>query len=117
MDCEQIARDELVEKYLSGRLESPLERELQVHLLECHECLALLESCEAARDELASRAAILSELPNQQIRGSGRGWLEWFTPARTAALAGLATIVIVATVALVHSGLISGRDQQAGSGT
>src|SRR5713226_9650614 len=61
MDCEQIARDELVEKYLQGRLEPALERDFQVHLLECPECLALLETCEDIRDDLAPQAAAIEQ--------------------------------------------------------
>jgi hypothetical protein len=113
MDCEQVEREELVEKYLSGRLEPPLERDLQVHLLECRECLALLETCEAARDELAAQAA---ELPANQARGSRPGWQAWFVPWRVAAFTGLGIAVIVTAVIAVRTRVISRRTPQVQNG-
>jgi hypothetical protein len=117
MDCAQVARDELLEKYLNGQLESELERELQVHLLECRECLALLETCEEARDELAGRAAVLAEVPEKPIRGAGRSRLPWLSPLPAALLAGVATVVIVAAVFVSRTGMWSGHGQQAKNGS
>ena len=105
MDCEQIARDELVEKYLQGRLEPALESDFQVHVLECPECLALLETCEDIRDDLAPRAAAIeqkSEKPFWSLGGL-------VVPRRTAALAGLACLAVVVVAVGVRTGWIPGR--------
>src|SRR5260370_38057765 len=105
MDCEQIAGDELVEKYLQGRLEPALESDFQVHVLECPECLALLETCEDIRDDLAPQAAAIeqkSEKPFWSLGGL-------VVPRRTAALAGLACLAVMVFAVGVRTGWIPGR--------
>ena len=113
MDCEQVARDELVEKYLSGQLEPTLQRDLQVHILECPECLALLETCEDIRDDLAPRAAAIRQKSEKRSWSLGPLLLSW----RSAALAGLACVVVVAAVLGVRTGWISGHGMHNADGT
>src|SRR5579859_2505131 len=113
MDCEQVARDELVEKYLSGQLEPPLQRDFQVHILECPECLALLETCEDIRDDLAPRAAAINQKYEKRFWNLGSLRLPW----RTAALAGLGCVVVLAVVLGLRTGWISGRGGHVSNGT
>src|SRR5579859_2040060 len=105
MNCAQIARDELIEKYLNGQLAPPLQRDLQVHILECPECLALLETCEDIRDDLAPRAAAINQKYEMRFWNLAPFRLSW----RTAALAGLGCVVVVAVVLGVRTGWISGH--------
>jgi hypothetical protein len=55
MDCQVVAQEELAEKYVSGRLDQGLHDELEIHILECPECAALLEMYEETRAELVAR--------------------------------------------------------------
>src|SRR5260370_35327989 len=105
MDCEQIAGDELVEKYLQGQLEPGLESDFQGHVQECPECLALLETCEDIRDDLAPRAAAIEQKSEKPFWSMGG----LIVPRRTAALAGLACLVVVAVAVGVRTGWIPGR--------
>src|SRR6266849_2080443 len=105
MNCQQVARDELVEKYLNGQLEPALERDFQVHILECPECLALLETCEDIRDDLAPQAATLEQKSEKPFWSLG-GLL---VPRRTAALAGLVCMARVAALVGLRTGVIPGR--------
>ena len=77
MNCQQVADGELVEKYLSGRLESSLQDEFEIHILECQHCLALLETCEAAQADLARRAPAIRQMPVKPVTA----W-SWFTERR-----------------------------------
>jgi len=107
MNCEQVARDELVEKYLNGQLEPAVEHDFQVHILECRECVALLETYEDIRDDLAPQAAAIeqkSEKPFWSLGGL-------VVPRRTAALAGLACLVVVVVAVGVRTGWIPGRGE------
>jgi len=102
MNCEQVARDELIEKYLNGQLETALERDFQVHILDCPECLALLETCEDIRDDLAERTPVVGWTPKKRIWNLGSARFPW----RIAALAGLASLAAVIVVVGVRTGVI-----------
>jgi hypothetical protein len=52
MDCQRITDDELVESYLNGRLDPAVQDELEVHILECPQCLARAEALNAIRANL-----------------------------------------------------------------
>ncbi len=54
MDCQRIADDELVEKYLNGRLDPALQDDLEIHLLSCPHCLAQAETLKTIRVGLAA---------------------------------------------------------------
>ncbi len=56
MECQELHRDELAEKYLNGRLDSATRDEFEVHILECARCLRSLEAIQILRQELAARA-------------------------------------------------------------
>jgi hypothetical protein len=72
MDCQKLDRDEIVEKYLGGKLDSAAEDEFEVHLLECARCLHAVEIVQAVTNDLAERAhEIRAQTPVQS------GWLRW----------------------------------------
>ena len=56
MECRQLHRDELAEKYLSGRLDPAARDEFEVHILECAHCLRRVEALQALRQELVESA-------------------------------------------------------------
>jgi len=103
MNCQQVAEDEIVEKYLAGRLESSLQDDFEVHVLECRECQALLETCQAARSVLVARG---TEVPATKSPASASGRWGWFTPQRVASLAALAALVVIVLLAAGRGGLI-----------
>lgn len=104
MDCEQVAREELVEKHLHGQLEPALDLDFQAHILECRKCLALLETCEDIRDDLAPQAAAIRQKPERPFWSLG-GFL---VSPRVAALAGLACLAVVIVAVGVRTGVIPG---------
>jgi hypothetical protein len=106
MNCQQVAEGEIVEKYLTGRLESSLQDDFEVHLLECRECLALLETCEAARPVLAAQGGEISQATERQAQARERWRWGWFTPQRVAGAASLAALMVIALLAAVWGGLI-----------
>ncbi len=56
MDCQELDRKELAEKYVSGQLDPALQDEFETHILECPRCLRTLEVLQNVRDDLADRA-------------------------------------------------------------
>jgi hypothetical protein len=107
MNCQQVAENEIVEKYLTGRLDSALQDEFEVHVLECHECQALLETCQAARSVLAAQGAEVPQATKRNASASRR-W-GWFTPQRVASLTALAALLVIVLLAAVQAGLIPWR--------
>ena len=55
MDCRRVAEEELVEKYVSGKLHSPLQDEFEIHFLECTTCAAMVEMYEELQTALFAR--------------------------------------------------------------
>jgi anti-sigma factor RsiW len=44
MQCQELHRDELAEKYLNGQLDPAAQDEFEIHLLECVQCLRQVEA-------------------------------------------------------------------------
>ncbi|HLQ51702.1 MAG TPA: hypothetical protein VK129_09410 [Terriglobales bacterium] len=84
MNCQHVADDELVERYLNGQLEPALQDDFEVHILECPHCLARAETLSAARAGLAQRAHEIRLLPARAGRRLRLAWL------------GIAAVLIVA---------------------
>jgi hypothetical protein len=101
MNCRQVAEGEIVEKYLTGRLESSVQDDFEVHVLECRECLALLETCETARSALAAKG-------EPAMAAERRPW-GWFTPRRIVVAGALAALIVIALLAAMRSGLVRWR--------
>ena len=88
MDCDRVAREDVLESYLGDRL-SPDDRDaLEQHCFECGRCFEELRLLESIRTELR-RAADTSAL--QTRRG-----LTWLAPA-----AGVAAVVLLASAVLL----------------
>ena len=56
MDCQEVARGELAEEYLRGRLEATQQDDFEAHILECEHCLRTVEALQALRNDLKRRA-------------------------------------------------------------
>lgn len=75
MNCQRVADDELVERYLNGQLDAALQDDLEVHILACPHCLARAEGLSAARASLAQRAHEIRLLPAKNARRLRLAWL------------------------------------------
>jgi hypothetical protein len=75
MNCQRIAEDELVERYLNGQLEDALQDDLEVHILECPHCLERAEALRLARASLAERAPAIRSLPAKGTLQRRLGWV------------------------------------------
>lgn len=72
MNCPELSRDDLLEKYLRRELGPAEQDEFETHILECAGCLQALETFQAVWDGLTERAhEIRLHTP---VRG---GWLRW----------------------------------------
>jgi anti-sigma factor RsiW len=56
MECQDLHRDEVAEKYLNGQLDAATRDEFEVHLLECVRCLQHVEAIQILRQELSEHA-------------------------------------------------------------
>ena len=74
MDCQEVARGELAEEYLQGRLEAAQQDDFEAHILECEHCLRTVETLQAVRNDLKRRTHEIRAHPGS--RGSFRwSWL------------------------------------------
>ena len=93
MDCQELDRKELAEKYVSGQLDPALQDEFETHILECPRCLRTLEVLQNVRDDLADRAhEIRAHSSVQRVRS--RWWV--------AAVPVLAIVVVVVFFRVWH---------------
>jgi hypothetical protein len=109
VNCRQIAEEELLEKYLAGRLESPLRDDFEVHILECPKCQRDLEMLEELRSGLAAKA---NEI--RQQAGPVSRFRPLFIPTRlrAAGWAAVASVILAVTIVGVR---IAGRHAQGNS--
>ncbi len=90
MDCQRIRRDELIESYLSHRLDEALSDEVETHVLGCPECCGLLEELQGVRDGLeASAASIRTTVTKPSV------FRFWRHIATVGFAAGLTVILVV----------------------
>ena len=69
-DCGKTDRNELAEKYLNGQLDGAEQDTLEIHILECEQCLDTVELLQAVRFDLTERASVIrTQTP------AVRGWL------------------------------------------
>jgi len=52
MDCDQIEREELIEKYLTGRLDRAEQEEFEAHYFSCSKCLQKLQVSRLLQEKL-----------------------------------------------------------------
>ncbi len=89
MDCDQVQREEIAEKYVLGVLSPEDQEAYELHILECPRCR---EECQT---HLALRAAMQAGAAEEKV-----GWLQRTPWWQWAAAAGVAGILVVAGVAL-----------------
>src|SRR5215467_7908996 len=77
MDCQEIARSELAEEYLHGRLDAARQDDFEAHILECEKCLRAVEALQTVCYDLAERAHEVRAYP---VSG-GRRWWSWVAVA------------------------------------
>ncbi|PYX11956.1 MAG: hypothetical protein DMG85_03890 [Acidobacteria bacterium] len=68
MECQELHRSELAEKYLNGQLDPATRDDFEVHILECPQCLQDVEAVLALREQLADRAPQIRA--DSQMEGS-----------------------------------------------
>ncbi len=81
MNCQRVSDDELVERYLNGQLDPAVQDDLEVHILECPECLSRAEALSAIRANLAPRARKIGS-PAKTTRRQQVAWMRrWILSA------------------------------------
>jgi len=86
MDCRELERNELVEKYVSGHLDPALEDDFEIHLLECPRCQQAVEVLQNVAHDLAERA---HEVRSQSSsRKAGFRW-QWAAALPAVVIVGL----------------------------
>jgi tetratricopeptide (TPR) repeat protein len=89
MDCEQIKREEMVERYLLGRLSESEQDAFELHYFECAHCFDEVKAHRSLREELARQRATIR---TEAVRASA-GW-------RWAWAVGAAAAVVVVSLGL-----------------
>ena len=72
MECQELHRSELAEKYFNGQLDPATRDDFEVHILECPQCLQDVEAVLALREQLADRASQIraySKIEGSQFLG------------------------------------------------
>ncbi len=89
MNCEQVARDDVVEKYLLGQLSEAEQEAFELHYFQCAACFEELATRRQLQEELARpRAAV-------QAEPAGRPGLAWrWVWAPVAAAAALVILTV-----------------------
>jgi len=76
MDCDQIEREEIIEKYLTGRLDKAGQEEFEAHFFSCPECLRKLQVSRMLQEKLWEKGDKI--LPQTQkparVRVGRRAW-------------------------------------------
>jgi tetratricopeptide (TPR) repeat protein len=92
MDCDQIEREEIIEKYLTGRLDRAEQKEFETHWFGCRECKQKLQVSRMLQEKLWEKGdEILS-----QTQKSPRVWIK----RRVWAYSAAAAVLIIAAAAL-----------------
>ena len=68
MECQELHRSELTEKYLNGQLDPATRDDFEVYILECPRCLQNVEAVLVLRRQLADRDSQIRA--DSQIEGS-----------------------------------------------
>jgi len=92
MNCDQIEQEELIEKYLTGRLERADQEEFEAHYFSCPKCLQKLQVSRLLQEKLWEKGeTILPRSPRpHRVRVGRRAW----------AVSAAAVVISVAAVAL-----------------
>jgi hypothetical protein len=98
MDCEQIKREELLEKYLADRLQPEAQDAVETHILECSGCVQELEARLLLRSELTLNAGEIRTKTVEKF-----SFFRW----QALALASVLVALLGGGYAGFHSGLFS----------
>lgn len=114
MECRELHRNELAEKYLNGHLDPGAQDDFETHILECDDCLRRVEAVQALRRELAARAHQIRAY--SQVEHFRFRW-KWLTVAAFSLVVCGLTFVELRTVKAPHpatTGVQSPVSQEAG---
>jgi tetratricopeptide (TPR) repeat protein len=92
MDCNQIERDDIIEKYLTGRLDGAEQEEFEVHYFGCSKCRERLEVSRLLQEKLWEQGEKI--LPQMKKPSGAR------IRRRAWAISAAAVVLIVAAAAL-----------------
>jgi tetratricopeptide (TPR) repeat protein len=87
MNCTEIEREEIIERYAAGALADSEREELEKHYFGCEECFHNVQTCRAAG------SAIRREEQTIRAEGRGRAFPRMLWPALALVAAGLITFV------------------------
>jgi len=109
MNCDQIEREEIIEKYLTGRLEGAEKKEFEDHWFGCPECQQKLQVSRMVQEKLWEKGdKILSQAEKPaRIRVGRRVW----------AYSAAAAVLIISVAALWWQFGRPGRPQAGAKGT
>ena len=93
MKCDQIEREEIIEKYLTGRLDQAGQKAFEAHWFGCHECSRKLQGSRMLQEKLWEQGdKILSPTPKEaRIPVRRRAW----------AYSAAAAVLIIAAAAVL----------------
>jgi hypothetical protein len=100
MVCREVEQNELIAKYVSGQLDSAVQDDFEIHLLECESCLASVEILDAVRENIVKCA--------HEVRAYSpktRGGLRWLWIAIPAICVLVVTAGTVQWTMLRHRGV------------
>ena len=92
MDCDQIEREEIIEKYLTGRLDRAEQKKFETHWFDCRECRQKLQVSRLLQEKLWEQG----ETMLFQTKKSPRVWIG----RRAWAFSAAAVVLIIAAAAL-----------------
>ena len=77
MDCDQIEKEEIIEAYLTGKLERARQEEFETHYFGCSKCLEKLQVSRLLQEKLWEKGeTILPEREKPQlVQGRRRAWV------------------------------------------
>src|SRR5262245_28311254 len=98
MTCDEVAKGEIVERYLLGQLDEPERDAFEEHYFECARCSDELRTYEALQAELSRTRDALVAAP-------GRSWMrQWaWLPA--------AAVVLIGVSVVIRQGLTTGGER------
>jgi tetratricopeptide (TPR) repeat protein len=93
MNCDQIEREEIIEKYLTGRLDRAAQEEFEAHWFGCRECSRKLQVSRMLQEKLWEKGDKILPPTQEPVRvPSGR---------RAWAFSAAATVLIIAAAAVL----------------
>jgi len=92
MNCDQVERDEIIEKYLIGRLDRAAQEEFEAHWFSCRECSRKLQVSRMLQEKLWEKGDTILPQTQQPVRVRVR--------RRVWAYSAAAAVLVIAAAAL-----------------